>query len=57
MYLLREETGCSLAQIGRELGGRDHSTVIHACQRVAGDIEASLSLRRKINEIRQSWAK
>ena len=57
MYLLREETRCSLAQIGQELGGRDHSTVIHAYRRMAGDIEANPSLRRKINEIRQSWAK
>ncbi len=34
MYLAREMTGASLNQIGRSFGGRDHSTVSHACQRV-----------------------
>src|SRR5579883_1745741 len=35
MYLLREETPYSLLQIGQELGGRDHTTVLHGCQRVS----------------------
>ena len=35
MYLLREENGLSYAQIGRELGGRDHSTVRYGASRVA----------------------
>ncbi len=34
MYLLREEAHCTLAYIGRILGGRDHSTVLHGCRRV-----------------------
>jgi chromosomal replication initiator protein len=54
MYLIRQETGCSLAQIGSELGGRDHSTVIHACEKIAGEINASPSLRRKILDIQQA---
>lgn len=57
MYLLREETGCSLAQIGQELGGRDHSTVTHAFKRISADINANPTLRRKINEIRQNLGK
>ena len=32
MYLMREETDVSLLRIGAELGGRDHSTVLHACR-------------------------
>ncbi|MGI0015805.1 MAG: helix-turn-helix domain-containing protein, partial [Nitrososphaera sp.] len=34
MYLARELTDASLPRIGEEFGGRDHTTVIHACQRV-----------------------
>jgi chromosomal replication initiator protein len=34
MYLARELTGASLNQIGRAFGGRDHSTVAHACQKI-----------------------
>ncbi len=53
MYLIRQETNCSLVQIGRELGDRDHSTVIHAYEKVASDIDASPYLRRKILDIQQ----
>ena len=53
VYLIRQVTNCSLAQIGKELGGRDHSTVIHAYQKIARDIDASPSLRRKILDIQQ----
>jgi chromosomal replication initiator protein len=34
MYLTRQLTGLSLEQIGTYFGGRDHSTVLHACQKV-----------------------
>ena len=34
MYLARELTATSLVSIGRAFGGRDHSTVLHACARV-----------------------
>ena len=33
MYLLREEANISLPQIGEALGGRDHTTVMYACER------------------------
>jgi len=35
MYLLREEANVSLPQIGETLGGRDHTTVMYACEKVA----------------------
>jgi chromosomal replication initiator protein len=38
MYLSRELTDCSLPHIARESGGRDHTTVLHACRRVASEI-------------------
>ncbi len=51
MYLIRQETNSSLAQIGKELGGRDHSTVIHACGKIASNLEVSPHLRRKILDL------
>jgi len=53
MYLIRQETNCSLAQIGQELGDRDPSAVTNACKRIAGDIDANHYLRRKILDIQQ----
>ena len=37
MYLMRELLGLQLVEIGAAFGGRDHSTVIHSLERVAGD--------------------
>ncbi|HWI63823.1 MAG TPA: chromosomal replication initiator protein DnaA [Symbiobacteriaceae bacterium] len=37
MYLSRELTDSSLPKIGEEFGGRDHTTVIHACEKIAED--------------------
>jgi len=53
MYLLKESTNCSLAQIGLELGNRDHATVIHACRKIANDMDNDPYLRRKILDIQQ----
>jgi chromosomal replication initiator protein len=53
MYLLKQATGCSLAQIGLELGNRDHATVTHACQKIAGEIDNNPYLKRKVSEIQQ----
>jgi hypothetical protein len=53
MYVMREETGASLPQIGRALGGRDHTTVIHGCERVARHIESDPNLRRQVAELRE----
>jgi len=54
MYLIRQETDCSLAEVGRLLGGRSPATVSYAYQKIAGDINNSPSLRRTIFEIQQS---
>ena len=53
MYLLRQETNCSLAQVGQQLGDRDPSAVTNACKRIAIDITASPYLRRKISDIQE----
>ena len=53
MYLIRQETDCSLSKVGQELGGRSPATVSYAYQKIAGDINNSPSLRRKICDIQQ----
>ena len=53
MHLMRQETEMSLVEIGRELGGRDHSTILHGCDKIAGDLQTDARLRRDINAIRQ----
>lgn len=46
MYLIRQETGASLPQIGQILGGRDHSTILHGYDRIESQIEEDDALRR-----------
>lgn len=54
MYLCREMTDMSLPKIGDEFGGRDHTTVIHACEKINQDIESSTELRRTIEDIKKN---
>lgn len=53
MYLMREEVNASLPQIGEALGGRDHTTVMYACEKVADMIERDDRLRRQVIQIRE----
>jgi chromosomal replication initiator protein len=53
MYLLREEANISLPQIGTTLGGRDHTTVMYGCEKVADLLERDDRLRRQMIEIRE----
>jgi chromosomal replication initiator protein len=52
MYLLRSEN-ISLPQIGDVLGGRDHTTVMYACDKVADLLERDDRLRRQVIEVRE----
>ena len=51
MYLCRELTDLSLPKIGEYFGGRDHTTVIHACDKIAEEIETDLQVKRTVNEL------
>lgn len=51
MYLSRELTDSSLPKIGDEFGGRDHTTVLHACEKVAEDLKNDPRLQATINEL------
>ncbi len=56
MYLARELTDASLPRIGEEFGGRDHTTVMHACERVKGalakDAYFAASLKKLVDSLR-----
>jgi chromosomal replication initiator protein len=54
MYLLREETDGSLVDIGRELGGRDHTTVLHGIEKIERALETDTQLRSQVMAIRES---
>lgn len=53
MYLMRQETGLSLPEIGALLGGRDHTTIMYGCGRIASLIEQDTDTRRQIVALRQ----
>lgn len=53
MYLLREEVSLSYPKIGQELGGRDHTTVIHAVDKINGEMEVNEPLRHEVSLIRE----
>ena len=53
MFLMREETDVSLLRIGAELGNRDHSTVLHACDKITRESGANDELRREISAVRE----
>ena len=52
MFLMREEANISLPQIGKALGGRDHTTVMYGCEKIADLLERDDRLRRQVVEIR-----
>jgi chromosomal replication initiator protein len=54
MYLIREETQASLPQIGTALGGRDHTTVMYGCEKIADLLETDDGLRRQVMAIREA---
>lgn len=51
MYLCRELTDLSLPKIGEEFGGRDHTTVIHAYEKISKDMEGDDKLKDRIDGI------
>ena len=49
MYLCRKLTDLSVTEIGKILGNRDHSTVLHGCDKIAKDITKDISLHNTID--------
>jgi len=56
MYLARELTNESLLEIGRRFGGRDHTTVLHACQRTSSRLASDHASRVAVDALRHSIA-
>nr|MBA3825198.1 chromosomal replication initiator protein DnaA [Ktedonobacterales bacterium] len=54
MYLLREETENSLAQIGAALGGRDHTTIMHGCEQVGEMLRTDEQFGRELETLRSA---
>ncbi len=54
MYLVREETGASLVDIGRELGDRDHTTVMHGIEKIERELTTDTTLRSQLMAIREA---
>jgi len=53
MYLLRKKTDASLPQIGEALGGRDHTTVMYAIEKIDNEIKIKTDLQKRISIIEQ----
>ncbi len=54
MFLCRDIMGISLPKIGDEFGGRDHTTVIHAIQKIEEDIQNNTETRRTVDELKRN---
>jgi chromosomal replication initiator protein len=52
MYILREDFNVSYPTIGEKFGGRDHTTVIHSCDKVKNDMKQSIILTEELAQIR-----
>ncbi|MEH6993523.1 chromosomal replication initiator protein DnaA [Neobacillus drentensis] len=53
MYLSRELTDYSLPKIGEEFGGRDHTTVIHAHEKISRLLQSDLQLQKQMKELNE----
>ncbi|MBH0192389.1 MAG: chromosomal replication initiator protein DnaA, partial [Nitrospira sp.] len=53
MYLCRELTDASYPEIGRQFGGKDHTTIIHACRQVAKARETDTVLHTTIETLKE----
>jgi chromosomal replication initiator protein len=54
MYICRDMTELSLPKIGEYFGNRDHTTVLHACEKISGEVKSNESLRDVVKEIELS---
>ena len=52
MYIMRQDFSISYPTIGQKLGGRDHTTVIHSCEKIKKELVDNPALQREIEEIR-----
>jgi chromosomal replication initiator protein len=53
MYLIREASDASLPQIGQALGGRDHTTVMYAIEKIADKVQTDQQFHRQVDKLRE----
>jgi chromosomal replication initiator protein len=53
MYLARELAGCTLQEIGAALGGRDHTTVLHACRKIDRSATEKTAIQEELCNLRR----
>jgi chromosomal replication initiator protein len=53
IYLMREGYNCSLAEIGKELGGRNHATILHGYEKIASELSINPNLANQIAAIKE----
>ncbi len=51
MYILREEFNVSYPLIGQKLGGKDHTTVIHSCEKIKNDIKNDPLVAQEVEQL------
>lgn len=52
MYILREDFNVSYPSIGQKMGGRDHTTVIHSCEKIKNELKFDNLLVQELSQIR-----
>jgi len=57
MYLCRELTNASFPEIGRHFGGKDHTTIIHACKQIAKAKETDMTLKTTLDTLKEHITK
>ena len=53
MYLMREDLKISYPSIGEKLGGRDHTTVMYACNKIDDELKSNKELEKELELIRE----
>ncbi len=54
IYLIREQTNKSLPEIGKIMGGKDHTTVLHSQRKIASEIKVNTKTKSDVEQIRQT---
>jgi len=54
MFLLRDTLNIQLEKVGEIMGGRDHTTVMHAVEKIKGEVNENVDIRRKVTAIKQA---